>query len=165
MTTTTRTRTQATTRQQRPRPAAPAAEGEEPAEIAPLAPAGAPPSTASAPPTPGAPPPPLPISAHDRDLAAAAPYLADWEVFQRELPADEPAWIAALRRSAIERFAVLGFPTVRQEEWRFTNLTPLARAAFRRLPAAARSEGGRAPPRPPLPITPAHVAPWTFPAP
>ncbi len=164
MTTTTRTRTQATTRQQRPRPAAAAVEGEEQAEIAHLAPAGAPTPTASAPPTPGAPPPPLPISAHDRDLAAAAPYLADWEVFQRELPADEPAWIAALRRSAIERFAVLGFPTVRQEEWRFTNLTPLARAAFRRLSAAARSEGGRAPRLPRLPITAADVAPWTFPA-
>src|SRR5258708_18488924 len=141
MTTTTRTRTQATTRQQRPRPAAAAVEGEEQAEIAHLAPAGAPTPTASAPPTPGAPPPPLPISAHDRDLAAAAPYLADWEVFQRELSADDPASIAALRLSAIERFAVLGFPTVRQEERRFTTLTPLARATSRRLPAAAPPRG------------------------
>jgi Fe-S cluster assembly protein SufD len=86
---------------------------------------------------------------HDRDLAAAAPYLADWEAFRRELPADEPAALAALRRSAIERFAVLGFPTTRQEEWRFTNLAPLARAAFQRAAAAPR-------------IDPAALAPWTF---
>lgn len=116
-------------------------------------------------------PPPVQIGSHDRDLAAAAPYLADWETFRRELPADEPAWLAALRRSAIERFAVLGFPTVRQEEWRFTNLTPLARAAFRRAPAAPRTleprtpapaARGEEPERGAGAVTAAAVAPWTF---
>jgi Fe-S cluster assembly protein SufD len=125
----------------------------------------------------------------DRDLAAAVPYLADWETFQRELAARRPAAaplktaetadspetpetlagpgapeapdepgsleINALRRAAIERFAVLGFPTTRQEEWRFTNLAPLARAAFRRpLPLAAAAAASR--------ISPADLAPWTF---
>jgi Fe-S cluster assembly protein SufD len=94
----------------------------------------------------------------DRDLAAAAPYLADWEEFASGLPGSEPAAIKALRRAAIARFGVLGFPTVRQEEWRFTNLAPLARAAFRRPPAAgaAGANGGR-----PW-ATPADLAPWTF---
>jgi Fe-S cluster assembly protein SufD len=92
----------------------------------------------------------------DRDLAAAAPYLADWERFRRELPAGGPAAVQALRRAAIERFAVLGFPTPRQEEWRFTNLAPLARAAFRRLPeqAGAGAGGGSG--------LEAEVARWTF---
>ncbi|HYL05953.1 MAG TPA: Fe-S cluster assembly protein SufD [Thermoanaerobaculia bacterium] len=97
-------------------------------------------------------PPPRTIPS-DRDLAAAAPYLADWEGFRRELPAAEPAALAALRRAAIQRFAVLGFPTTRQEEWRFTNLAPLARASFQRAEGAAAGA-----PR----IAPADLAPWCF---
>jgi Fe-S cluster assembly protein SufD len=94
----------------------------------------------------------------DRDLGAAAPYLADWEEFASQLPASEPAAIKALRRAAIERFGTLGFPTMRQEEWRFTNLAPLARATFRlpAAPGATGANGGK--PR----ITPADLAPWTF---
>jgi Fe-S cluster assembly protein SufD len=104
--------------------------------------------------------------ARDRDLAAAAPYLADWETFQRELPElplselpDQPEIreIAALRQAAITRFAALGFPTTRQEEWRYTNLAPLARAAFQRAPAPARLEGGGAPR-----LGPGAVARWSF---
>ncbi|MCZ6726454.1 MAG: Fe-S cluster assembly protein SufD [Acidobacteria bacterium] len=35
--------------------------------------------------------------------------------------------LQALRQAAIERFAELGFPTTRQEAWRFTNVAPIAR--------------------------------------
>jgi Fe-S cluster assembly protein SufD len=110
--------------------------------------------TPAAPSTPVAPPTP-PILPRDRDLAAAAPYLADWEVFRRDLPGGEPAALAELRRAAIQRFAVLGFPTTRQEEWRFTNLAPLARATFQR---AAGPAAPNAPPAAPL----IDLAPWTF---
>ena len=104
------------------------------------------PAPALAPQAPAA----MPARDRDRDLAAAAPYLADWEAFRRELPPDEPAAIGELRRSAIERFAALGFPTTRQEEWRFTSLAPLAREAFRRAPQPAPRPG------------PAVLAPWLF---
>jgi len=132
----------------------------------PLAPAGAstmearespvdtmPPTTTTTPPSPQTPSRTVPS---DRDLAAAAPYLADWEAFRRELPAAEPAALGAMRRAAIQRFGVLGFPTTRQEEWRFTNLAPLARASFRR---AASPEGeDRGAPR----LSLADLEPWTF---
>jgi Fe-S cluster assembly protein SufD len=59
-----------------------------------------------------------------------APWLAEHERFLRELPANEPAAVQALRRLGIERFAALGFPTLRQEEWRFTNVAPIARGTF-----------------------------------
>jgi Fe-S cluster assembly protein SufD len=111
--------------------------------------------------------------ARDRDLAAAAPYLADWETFQRELPAlpelpDQPEIreISALRQAAIARFAALGFPTTRQEEWRYTNLAPLARAAFQRAPA--RIVGGGATSLSAAPVAgaprlgPGAVARWSF---
>jgi len=58
------------------------------------------------------------------------PWLAEHERFLRELPADEPAPVKALRRLGIERFAALGFPTLRQEDWRFTNVAPIARGTF-----------------------------------
>ena len=59
-----------------------------------------------------------------------APWLAEHERFLRDLPADEPAAVKALRQLGIERFAALGFPTLRQEDWRFTNVAPVARGTF-----------------------------------
>lgn len=49
----------------------------------------------------------------------------------------EPERVGRMRREAIERFGELGYPTTRQEEWRFTNVAPLARTAFEPAPAAA----------------------------
>jgi Fe-S cluster assembly protein SufD len=40
-------------------------------------------------------------------------------------------WMQELRESAFQRFAELGFPTTHDEEWRFTNVAPIARATFR----------------------------------
>jgi Fe-S cluster assembly protein SufD len=42
----------------------------------------------------------------------------------------EPAWLAAERQRAFDRFMSLGFPTTRDEEWRFTNVSPIAEASF-----------------------------------
>ena len=42
-----------------------------------------------------------------------------------------PAWLAELRQKGASRFAADGFPTVRQEEWRFTNVAPIAETPFR----------------------------------
>jgi len=39
-------------------------------------------------------------------------------------------WIEQVRREAIERFAELGFPTTKHEEWRFTNIAALAATPF-----------------------------------
>jgi Fe-S cluster assembly protein SufD len=44
--------------------------------------------------------------------------------------AAEPAWLAERRRSALARFAELGLPTRRQENWRFTNLRPLETTGY-----------------------------------
>jgi Fe-S cluster assembly protein SufD len=39
-------------------------------------------------------------------------------------------WVQALREAAFQRFAELGFPTTHDEEWRFTNVAPIARTHF-----------------------------------
>lgn len=43
---------------------------------------------------------------------------------------NEPAWLVERRRSALARFAELGLPTRRQENWRFTNLRPLEATSY-----------------------------------
>ena len=47
-----------------------------------------------------------------------------------KFPATEP-WLQELRERAFARFAELGFPTTHDEEWRFTNVSPIARSNFR----------------------------------
>jgi Fe-S cluster assembly protein SufD len=75
-----------------------------------------------------------------------APYL---EAFRARGGAIEPAWLAERRKAAAARFAELGFPTRRQELWRFTNLTPLMRTPL--LPGEAAERQVRIEPRGGLP--------------
>jgi hypothetical protein len=35
----------------------------------------------------------------------------------------EPAWLRTLRQGAFDRFLAAGFPTTRDEDWRFTTVT------------------------------------------
>lgn len=53
-------------------------------------------------------------------------YLAHFEHFSANGGAAAPDWVKQTRGQAIERFADLGFPTTRAEEWRFTNVKPIA---------------------------------------
>jgi Fe-S cluster assembly protein SufD len=41
-----------------------------------------------------------------------------------------PSWLARLREGAFERFEEAGFPTTSEEDWKYTNVAPLARRAF-----------------------------------
>ena len=63
-------------------------------------------------------------------------YLVEFETRVKELTAG-PERLPQLRRQAIERFAELGFPTVKMEEWRFTNVAPIARTEFNLTPERA----------------------------
>ncbi|HKG78222.1 MAG TPA: hypothetical protein VKA78_02360, partial [Pyrinomonadaceae bacterium] len=40
------------------------------------------------------------------------------------------AWLELVRGSAMDRFEQLGFPSVRDEEWKYTNLASLAKENF-----------------------------------
>ena len=41
-----------------------------------------------------------------------------------------PQWMTALRQAGIADFAEQGFPTLQDEDWRFTNVSPIARLPF-----------------------------------
>src|SRR4051795_245097 len=45
--------------------------------------------------------------------------------------AESPEWLDRLRRAAADRFASTGFPSSRDEEWRFTPVGPIAKAAWK----------------------------------
>ncbi len=58
-------------------------------------------------------------------------YLAEFEALERQGALRSPSWLAPLRRRAIDRFAEQGFPTTKDEDWRYTNLAALAGTPFR----------------------------------
>jgi Fe-S cluster assembly protein SufD len=49
---------------------------------------------------------------------------------EETLSKNEPAWLLALRKAGIARFADVGVPTLSDEDWRYTNLAPLEEHAF-----------------------------------
>ena len=58
------------------------------------------------------------------------PVLGAFEAFERGGQGNGPSWLQALHKGGIAHFAELGFPTTDHEEWRFTNVTPIARTAW-----------------------------------
>src|SRR2546425_5088957 len=65
----------------------------------------------------------------DKLMKETDPYLAKFERFENE--AKQPSWLFPLRKAGIARFAELGFPTTRHEDWRFTNVAPIGKLPFR----------------------------------
>jgi Fe-S cluster assembly protein SufD len=61
-------------------------------------------------------------------------YLAAFERAERELAASGTPAVHRLRKAAAARFAEMGLPGPRDEEWRFTPITPLARIPFEPVP-------------------------------
>jgi Fe-S cluster assembly protein SufD len=57
-------------------------------------------------------------------------YVADFRAFASNGAAGAPVWLKEIREAAIVRFAELGFPSMKQEEWRYTNTAPIAETAF-----------------------------------
>jgi cysteine desulfurase/selenocysteine lyase len=54
------------------------------------------------------------------------------------LPGNGLAWLRSLRAAALDRFIDLGFPSTHLEEWKYTNVAPISRLAFRPAPRASR---------------------------
>jgi Fe-S cluster assembly protein SufD len=66
-------------------------------------------------------------------------YLASFQALEGGGAFRGPSWLVPLRRRAIEHFAERGFPTTRDEDWRYTSLASLAATPFR--PAASAPVG------------------------
>lgn len=60
-------------------------------------------------------------------------YLSEYE---RSTPVPDLYWLAEQQRAAVEAFSRSGFPTLRHEEWKYTDVRPITRRQFS-TPAAA----------------------------
>ncbi len=63
-------------------------------------------------------------------ITATNSYLRDFTGTDSGSNAPGPNWLRGLRSAAAERFAAIGFPTRRDEEWRFTNVSPIVETPF-----------------------------------
>ena len=78
------------------------------------------------------------------------PYRTEYAKARARRPRGEAPALAARRDEALSRFLATGFPTTRQEEWRFTSVAPIAEQAF----AMAEPPAGDA--------CPVDLAPYRF---
>jgi Fe-S cluster assembly protein SufD len=58
-------------------------------------------------------------------------FLPEYDRLNATAASGQPPWVRELRGRALTRFAELGIPTTREEEWRFTNVSPIAETSFR----------------------------------
>lgn len=64
-------------------------------------------------------------------------YLTAFRKLQESASSD-PAWFGLLREGAIDRFEQVGFPSVKDEEWKYTNVAPISKLNF--TPAVMSSD-------------------------
>jgi Fe-S cluster assembly protein SufD len=57
-------------------------------------------------------------------------YLSNFTEFERMTAGQDPEWLHQMRKAAILRVAEFGFPTTRDEEWKYTNVGLLSRTPF-----------------------------------
>jgi Fe-S cluster assembly protein SufD len=67
------------------------------------------------------------------------PFLEQFTGFRSKTEAGTPEWLLRLRDRGFARFCEVGFPTTRDEDWRFTNVSAVARTDFRPAPESASS--------------------------
>ena len=76
-------------------------------------------------------------------------YVDDFRRLEGALAGNARPWLAALRRRAIDTFAETGFPTAKNEDWKYTSVGPLLRTRYRQaldakaervIPDALRAE-------------------------
>lgn len=87
-----------------------------------------------------------------RTVERTDPYAAQYAQLEDSRFAHEPGWLRQLRRTAIERFQHQGFPAPSEEEWKYTDVAPIARTTWRNVSVPSHSG-----------VTPTALQPFTFP--
>jgi Fe-S cluster assembly protein SufD len=77
-------------------------------------------------------------------------FVEEFERFQRSLGTNGHAWLTPVRKQAMQRFSELGFPSTRNEDWRFTNVAPITKLVFQRQQKPLKN------------VTAAQIQPYLF---
>lgn len=70
-------------------------------------------------------------------VARSESYVEEFSRFNRErlsggvVSPDGSSWLSSIREDALDGFSKMGFPTTRQEEWKYTSVAPIASLPFR----------------------------------
>jgi Fe-S cluster assembly protein SufD len=72
-----------------------------------------------------------------RSRFVTAGFLKEFAARAEATRAEVPEWLDAIRRAALDRFTATGFPTPRDEEWRFTPVKAIAQGVWRRANTVA----------------------------
>ena len=67
-------------------------------------------------------------------------YLSNFARLENESTESSRPWLQRLRKSAMKRFTELGFPTSRNEDWKFTSVAPIAKIPFKPAASAASDD-------------------------
>ncbi|MDQ3185843.1 MAG: Fe-S cluster assembly protein SufD [Pseudomonadota bacterium] len=70
-------------------------------------------------------------------MVTGSSYLESLLQGQPQLPSSPLAWLNQLRADAVDRVGALKVPTTRDEEWRFTDISPLAKLSFQPIRAVS----------------------------
>ena len=62
--------------------------------------------------------------------AIASRYAAEYQTIAPALPGQTLTWLQQLRLKALEKFSAQGFPSPREEEWRYTNVSAIEKKLF-----------------------------------
>ena len=65
-------------------------------------------------------------------------YLDGFTEFQKQAAGRDLSWLRNLREDAFARFCETGFPTPHDEDWRFTNVSAIAKTPFQLAEPAVR---------------------------
>lgn len=68
-------------------------------------------------------------------------YLKEFEKVKK-VTESEPSWLHSLRQEALDSFAQKGFPSVKDEAWRYTDLSSVAASRF-----SVKADDGKMPPK------------------
>jgi Fe-S cluster assembly protein SufD len=63
-------------------------------------------------------------------LEFSSRYTATYDDLREHLPGQHLPWLQQLRADALNAFAGQGFPTLRDEEWKYTNVSALEKKLF-----------------------------------
>jgi Fe-S cluster assembly protein SufD len=64
-------------------------------------------------------------------MEATKHYITEFGQFEKNGASKSPSWVHDIRKGALTAFADKGFPTTGLEEWKYTNIAPIADSAFK----------------------------------
>ncbi|HEY3173251.1 MAG TPA: Fe-S cluster assembly protein SufD [Thermoanaerobaculia bacterium] len=67
------------------------------------------------------------------------------ETYQEKRSPRDPGWLTEIRRAGMERFREIGFPTVRDDAWKYTNVKPIREVPFETAPESGPTAAPRLP--------------------